>query len=363
MDDICGVAALRSSHSRHFTPHWRCFHSHHGSNIVLCDNDTTALRKASFANGIAFSRCPLMPGEIFCVEIEKNETGWSGNLRIGLTTFSPDSHAPIPAYGLPDLVNEHQSWLVAVKKPASPASRVGSTSTAVAVGTGSDGDHAAESTGASDESDNLARSQVQDRGLCGTSSGSGAGPDSSSSVTSGGCVGRVRSCRDSRHNQSHSRSSLPSFCVRGVCEDFAATTTAITSCSPLSGGEQSVGLATPRHADRVCRSGRLATDVGSRLGVMFVPSAESGLRSANMHVIINGEDQGAVCGGIPHVSRSLYAVVDVYGATKQVRIVQLHGVQPLMSKCRDVILEHMRCESVWQLPLPSTLKHYMAFNA
>lgn len=46
---------------------------------------------------------------------------------------------------------------------------------------------------------------------------------------------------------------------------------------------------------------------------------------AEMHYIINGEDQGAFTRKLPYKDGPLYAVVDVYGTTKQVRIIQLYG--------------------------------------
>ena len=60
-----------ASHVQPLLPRTRHFHHHHGSNIILCDDNTAAYRKASFANAITFSQRALMPGEIFCVEIEK----------------------------------------------------------------------------------------------------------------------------------------------------------------------------------------------------------------------------------------------------------------------------------------------------
>ena len=56
---------------------------------------------------------------------------------------------------------------------------------------------------------------------------------------------------------------------------------------------------------------------------MYVPQA--GSDKAEMHFIINGEDQGVFARDIPHKEGPLYAIVDVYGTTKQVRIVQLYG--------------------------------------
>ena len=68
----------------------------------------------------------------------------------------------------------------------------------------------------------------------------------------------------------------------------------------------------------------LATDVGSRIGVMFCPDETGDF--ARMHFIINGEDQGPSEELIPLNSGSapLYAVVDVYGTTKQIRMIELY---------------------------------------
>lgn len=63
-----------------------------------------------------------------------------------------------------------------------------------------------------------------------------------------------------------------------------------------------------------------------------------------MHYIINGEDQGAFTKKLPYKEASLYPVVDVYGTTKQVRIVQLYDgkwylislYQPAFVNCTSV---------------------------
>jgi len=54
------------------------FHTHGGLNITFENKNQTAIRSTSFANAITFSEKPLAPGEIFLVEIEETETGWSG---------------------------------------------------------------------------------------------------------------------------------------------------------------------------------------------------------------------------------------------------------------------------------------------
>jgi neuralized-like protein 2 len=79
------------------------------------------------------------------------------------------------------------------------------------------------------------------------------------------------------------------------------------------------------------------TDTGSRIGVVYLPTPHD-QDKAEMHFIINGEDQGPCTKDIPYKEKALYAVVDVYGTTKQVRIIQLYGGECKKKCCELVVL-------------------------
>lgn len=68
----------------------------------------------------------------------------------------------------------------------------------------------------------------------------------------------------------------------------------------------------------------LLTDRGSRIGIMYVPT-ETDASQGELHFIINGVDRGPVTKDIPLNRSPLYVVIDVYGTTKQIRIIQLEG--------------------------------------
>uniref|UniRef100_A0A8B9P298 NHR domain-containing protein n=1 Tax=Apteryx owenii TaxID=8824 RepID=A0A8B9P298_APTOW len=57
----------------------------------------------------------------------------------------------------------------------------------------------------------------------------------------------------------------------------------------------------------------------SRIGVLYTPQPNG---TADMHIVINGEDMGPSARGLP-TARPLYAVVDVFASTKSVRVIQV----------------------------------------
>lgn len=234
----------RKTESRRVTTR---FHPHHGDNIILLEDNTVAFRKASFANAVTFSEKPLMPGEIFLLEIEKNERGWSGYMRLGLTqrdpkcAVTPDGN--FPSYALPELANMGQSWIYGISKTQNNVYRFD-----------------CQLNNVSEDDDTPLKSDC------------------------------VQMFLGSSHSVKTSRGTIPRSWLRPASSNK---------------GEE-----------------MLPTDVGSRIGVVYVPLKNG---NAEMHFVINGEDQGPCTRDIPYQKGPIHAVVDVYGTTKQVRIVQLYG--------------------------------------
>ncbi|XP_059488080.1 neuralized-like protein 2 [Neocloeon triangulifer] len=272
-DESTGFRSLMVQHNSRF-------HPNHGANVNLIEDGVVARRDSSFANGLTFSATPILPGELFLVEIERNERGWSGFLRLGLTQLNPDGLHPLPQYALPDLTNMGQTWVYGITKY---------------------------------------RNYVYE------------GEDA-----------HAENWENENDRQPNSQSS-----VLGVRGD-----TVFTAKGPV---KMSMLLPSP-----VMSRGPCPTDEGSRVGLIYVPRTPE---LADMHFIINGEDQGPCCREIPYGAGPLYAVVDIYGSTKQVRLLQLYqGVPSLLNICREVILQTISNVSVNRLPIPAALKDFLRYR-
>ncbi|XP_055977210.1 neuralized-like protein 2 isoform X1 [Sorex fumeus] len=98
----------------------------------------------------------------------------------------------------------------------------------------------------------------------------------------------------------------------------------------------------------------------SRLGVLFCPLPDG---TADMHIVINGEDMGPSARGLP-AAQPLYAVVDVFASTKSVRLVQLeYGLPSLQTLCRVVIQKNVVHRlAIDRLHLPTGLKDFCKYE-
>lgn len=270
------------------------FHPYHGQNIRLSNDNMVAYRETSFAHALVFSEKPLMPGEIFLVEIEKTERGWSGHLRIGLTQFCPEDHLELPQYALPDLANMGNSWISAVTKTHNRLYTYNRTNTV-------EGSQTFESVLGSTDVIKTPRGKV------------------------------------------HRNTLLPACRLYGerTVSDRLRTNSVVS--------QQGEGFS---------QDSILPTDVGSRIGIMFKVTDDE----ARMHFIFNGEDQGPSEDTIPYSSGPLFAVVDVYGTTKQVRIVQLYGVTSLQNACRERILQLTEKKNFHMLPLPKKIIQFLNYE-
>lgn len=253
-----------------FPDHFLEFHPIHGSNVRLDYTGTQATRVESFANGVCFSKQPLQPGEIFLIEIEDKELGWCGHLRVGLTARDPRGFEEVPEYSIPDLTDLGDSWVFAITRNHNKVV--------------TDTEAAGEEGGDLGGGRRLGRGEAQDN------NGGGGERDPSYNnkpktffTDSHLYIENIRIPRDKLVGRS--RPGRYSH----ILDDLFKTN------------------ALPPTARR------------SRIGVVYVPK---GRNLADMHIIINGEDMGASAKRIP-TTQPLYAVVDVFAATKCVRIVQV----------------------------------------
>ncbi|KFV68381.1 Neuralized-like 2, partial [Dryobates pubescens] len=93
-----------------------------------------------------------------------------------------------------------------------------------------------------------------------------------------------------------------------------------------------------------------------RIGVLYPPQPDG---TADMHIVINGQDMGPSARRLP-TARPLYAVVDVFASTKSVRIIPVeYGLPSLQTLCRLVIQKHIIHRlAIDGLDLPPPLKSF-----
>ncbi|KAA0188656.1 hypothetical protein HAZT_HAZT001627 [Hyalella azteca] len=262
--------------------------------------------KASFANALTLSQHPVLPGELFLLEIEQTEPGWTGHMRLGLTQLDPTSQLPL--YSLPDLSNREDSWICAITKHHNRLSIRDA---------GSNNHLSRRRCLAGGELDAMQDVEY-------TNGEEGYDEQHHEYVS---CLTRL-SVGD--HHIRTSRGLVPRSVLLPSC--FSNSAEGFSGQLPL------------------------ATDEGSRIGLIYLPQ---GGDYAEMHYIINGEDQGIFTRLLPYKDAPLYAIVDVYGTTKRVRIIQLYETMSLKMACRSVILQRLVPEDIPLLPLPPQLLQYL----
>lgn len=280
-----------------------------------------AHRKRSFAHGIVFSDKPLNPGEVFLLEIVQNEGGWSGHLRFGLTSIDPNNkNIAVPQYALPDLANMSPSWIFAVPNNF---------------------DYDTQSSSRRREQDSVIPEQYR--------------PDNSSQASP------LRPPRNTvqstnglnAHVLSNFNDAVPTE------EFFEEPEVDFYDTEEFHDEDSRVA------ADRFSRlnlktnvkPNTLPTDVGAQLGVTYVVNNEG---NGEMHFIFNGVDQGVYASDIPILNNQpIFAIADVYGTTKKLRVIQVGAMNSLKNACRETILNQVERNNVKKLPLPGRLKNYL----
>lgn len=89
-------------------------------------------------------------------------------------------------------------------------------------------------------------------------------------------------------------------------------------------------------------------ELGSRIGFFISQQRE-------MFMIINGEQYGPCAGKIPSTS-DVYAALDLYGMTSQIRIISC-SVPRLATICKSALRSHYDYETIFQENMPKILKN------
>ncbi|CAG7681494.1 unnamed protein product [Allacma fusca] len=259
------------------------------------------------------------------VEIEENELGWSGHMRTGLTQLDPNSEFELPLYALPDLVSMGPSWLYAITKTHNNVYEA--QNQALHNNQGQGADDIVHEMNENLESLDIERQSVDTPRL-----------QEQHSME----MQRPQEVRQRRRTNTQNVSLEDDN--NGAGEEESENNDNISRNQSIVLVREGEFFMTPR--------GYIP-----RRALMPNPGEDG---KADMHFIINGEDQGHCARDIPYQNAPLYAVVDVYGSTKQVRIVQLKSrSNTLQSLCRDAIRQKIQTSGIKSLPLPRSLKNYL----
>ena len=90
------------------------FHRVHGKNVLLNEDNTTAMRTMTYGDALVFSERPVEPGEIFAIEIMETDLRLSVCMKIGLTGIDPDTFNILP-YAIPNIMLLDGTFVIAAK--------------------------------------------------------------------------------------------------------------------------------------------------------------------------------------------------------------------------------------------------------
>lgn len=119
----------------------------------------------------------------------------------------------------------------------------------------------------------------------------------------------------------------------------------------------SAGLATLANLDAPPTESETNLDFSAQVAQIEPENAAA----IDIHFLLNGVDCGPCMLNVQYdLTKPLFVVIDVYGTTKQLRIIEMHNVPTLRSLCRTQILECLNSLAhVRQLPIPEKLKVFL----